>query len=108
MEGESTFTDSYKECQWNFAAALGMYSTDGCNEYISDISMPQGTFCQACGCHRNFHRKVLVQEKVAKAIQGCNNMNKLVSGLVSDKSLNGDEGKEEGGHSKRKRKVPEK
>lgn len=47
----------YRECLRNHAASLGSYATDGCGEFIPDDS-GGGLSCAACGCHRNFHRKV--------------------------------------------------
>ncbi|KAK7314697.1 hypothetical protein VNO77_33224 [Canavalia gladiata] len=47
----------YKECLRNHAASLGSYATDGCGEFTIDDG--GGSLqCAACGCHRNFHRKV--------------------------------------------------
>ncbi|XP_050219386.1 zinc-finger homeodomain protein 11-like [Mercurialis annua] len=51
-------TDLYKECLRNHAASLGSYATDGCGEFTLDDSSPSFLHCAACGCHRNFHRKV--------------------------------------------------
>lgn len=51
----------YRECQRNHAASLGSYATDGCGEFTIDDTSPGGggcLQCAACGCHRNFHRKV--------------------------------------------------
>ncbi|XP_010936848.1 zinc-finger homeodomain protein 11-like [Elaeis guineensis] len=48
----------YRECMRNHAARLGTYACDGCCEYSSDTLRPNVLFCTACGCHRNFHRKV--------------------------------------------------
>ncbi|XP_020686975.1 zinc-finger homeodomain protein 11-like [Dendrobium catenatum] len=49
----------YGECMRNHAAALGAYASDGCGEFAADdISLPATYFCSACGCHRNFHRKL--------------------------------------------------
>ncbi|XP_019167498.1 PREDICTED: zinc-finger homeodomain protein 2-like [Ipomoea nil] len=51
----------YKECLRNHAASLGSYATDGCGEFTPDDTSPGGAAslqCAACGCHRNFHRKV--------------------------------------------------
>lgn len=42
----------------NHAARLGAYASDGCCEYTPDALHPNMMFCTACGCHRNFHRKV--------------------------------------------------
>ncbi|XP_015883713.1 zinc-finger homeodomain protein 9 [Ziziphus jujuba] len=58
MEGEST-NEVYRECLRNHAASLGSYATDGCGEFtLDDTSSEGGLQCAACGCHRNFHRKV--------------------------------------------------
>lgn len=49
----------YRECLRNHAASLGSYATDGCGEFTLDHSSPAGSLhCAACGCHRNFHRKL--------------------------------------------------
>ncbi|XP_054789760.1 zinc-finger homeodomain protein 4-like [Prosopis cineraria] len=49
----------YRECLRNHAASLGSYATDGCGEFTLDESSPGGCLqCAACGCHRNFHRKL--------------------------------------------------
>ncbi|KAL2457299.1 Zinc-finger homeodomain protein 2 [Forsythia ovata] len=39
-------------------ASLGSYATDGCGEFTLDDTSSGGLHCAACGCHRNFHRKV--------------------------------------------------
>ncbi|XP_011035531.1 PREDICTED: zinc-finger homeodomain protein 4-like [Populus euphratica] len=58
MESDNT-NDLYKECLRNHAASLGSYATDGCGEFtLDDTSSPYSLQCAACGCHRNFHRKV--------------------------------------------------
>ncbi|WCJ43762.1 Zinc-finger homeodomain protein 2 [Euphorbia peplus] len=53
----------YKECWKNHAVLIGGYAADGCGEFIPK-SNQQGTkealVCEACGCHRNFHRKEVV------------------------------------------------
>ncbi|KAB2085200.1 hypothetical protein ERO13_A05G365900v2 [Gossypium hirsutum] len=53
-------TVRYVECQKNHAAAAGGHIVDGCREFIP--SGAEGTdaafTCAACGCHRNFHRRV--------------------------------------------------
>ncbi|XP_028785051.1 zinc-finger homeodomain protein 1-like [Neltuma alba] len=63
MEGEGDHSHSsnsiYRECLRNHAASLGSYATDGCGEFTLDDTSPGGCLqCAACGCHRNFHRKV--------------------------------------------------
>ncbi|KAF9608758.1 hypothetical protein IFM89_010890 [Coptis chinensis] len=68
MEEEMINNEVYKECQKNHAAGLGKYVTDGCNEYVTDGSKGNGKFCQACGCHQSFHRKVSVQEKIRQDV----------------------------------------
>ncbi|KAK6925432.1 ZF-HD homeobox protein, Cys/His-rich dimerization domain [Dillenia turbinata] len=57
MEGDNP-NDIYRECLRNHAASLGSYATDGCGEFTLDDTSPGGLQCAACGCHRNFHRKV--------------------------------------------------
>ncbi|XP_048227575.1 zinc-finger homeodomain protein 2-like [Ricinus communis] len=57
MESDNT-KDLYKECLRNHAASLGSYATDGCGEFTLDDTSPSSLQCAACGCHRNFHRKV--------------------------------------------------
>ncbi|CBI38260.3 unnamed protein product, partial [Vitis vinifera] len=58
MEGEL-----YRECLRNHAASLGSYATDGCGEFTLDATSPGGLLCAACGCHRNFHRKLISNQK---------------------------------------------
>ncbi|KAL1533231.1 hypothetical protein AAHA92_33145 [Salvia divinorum] len=60
MEGDSS-NEMYKECLRNHAASLGSYATDGCGEFTAQDTSSGGgggLNCAACGCHRNFHRKV--------------------------------------------------
>ncbi|XP_022137470.1 zinc-finger homeodomain protein 10-like [Momordica charantia] len=59
MEGENS-NYHYRECLRNHAASLGSYATDGCGEFTLDdaSSPPNHLHCAACGCHRNFHRKL--------------------------------------------------
>ncbi|MCD7457554.1 hypothetical protein HAX54_035412 [Datura stramonium] len=63
MQGDKS-NDIYRECLRNHAASLGSYATDGCGEFTLDdnnMTSPGGSIslrCAACGCHRNFHRKV--------------------------------------------------
>ncbi|GLT55891.1 hypothetical protein SLA2020_289760 [Shorea laevis] len=60
MEGDNNTTNNlYKECLRNHAASLGSYATDGCGEFTLDDTCPTILQCAACGCHRNFHRKVV-------------------------------------------------
>ncbi|KAA8550194.1 hypothetical protein F0562_001878 [Nyssa sinensis] len=57
MEADNT-NNVYRECLRNHAASLGSYATDGCGEFTLDDTSPGGLQCAACGCHRNFHRKI--------------------------------------------------
>ncbi|XVF57068.1 hypothetical protein PTKIN_Ptkin06aG0173900 [Pterospermum kingtungense] len=52
----------YKECKRNHGTQLGTNILDGCGEFVlkgtsetRDVDM----YCEACGCHRNFHHKEL-------------------------------------------------
>ncbi|XP_031498286.1 zinc-finger homeodomain protein 9-like [Nymphaea colorata] len=56
----------YRECLKNHAANLGSYATDGCGEFMEAAadSPDYGNLrCAACGCHRNFHRKVVAASR---------------------------------------------
>lgn len=50
----------YAECQKNHAANVGGYAVDGCREFMADGEEGSSSAlrCAACGCHRNFHRRV--------------------------------------------------
>lgn len=52
---------AYKECLKNHAAGIGGHALDGCGEFIPsptfNTSDPTSLTCDACGCHRNFHRR---------------------------------------------------
>ncbi|CAO2211050.1 unnamed protein product [Urochloa humidicola] len=52
----------YRECLKNHAASLGGYALDGCGEFTpapdADPADPASLRCAACGCHRNFHRRL--------------------------------------------------
>ncbi|KAK7251755.1 hypothetical protein RIF29_35226 [Crotalaria pallida] len=56
--GSDSSNSVYRECLRNHAASLGSYATDGCGEFTVDDMSPGGLQCAACGCHRNFHRKL--------------------------------------------------
>ncbi|CAL0312337.1 unnamed protein product [Lupinus luteus] len=56
--GPENSNSAYRECLRNHAASLGSYATDGCGEFTVDNMSPAGLQCAACGCHRNFHRKL--------------------------------------------------
>nr|CAD1826433.1 unnamed protein product [Ananas comosus var. bracteatus] len=52
----------YRECLKNHAASLGGHALDGCGEFMpspaANPSDPTSLKCAACGCHRNFHRRM--------------------------------------------------
>ncbi|KVI09119.1 ZF-HD homeobox protein, Cys/His-rich dimerization domain-containing protein [Cynara cardunculus var. scolymus] len=56
----------YRGCKKNHAVKLGKYALDGCGEFMA--SGEEGTrgamICDACNCHRNFHKRVMVSENV--------------------------------------------
>ncbi|XP_050224505.1 mini zinc finger protein 1-like [Mercurialis annua] len=54
----------YRECWRNHAVSIGGYASDGCGEFIpkGDQGTKEFLLCEACDCHRNFHRKELVED----------------------------------------------
>ncbi|KAG0502042.1 hypothetical protein HPP92_002114 [Vanilla planifolia] len=52
---------SYGECRRNHAASTGGYVVDGCMEFMAGGD--DGLKCTACGCHRSFHRKVVLYDQ---------------------------------------------
>ncbi|XP_022735646.1 zinc-finger homeodomain protein 14-like [Durio zibethinus] len=48
----------YRDRQRNHECYLGDYAIDGCSEFIPRNTLE--SHCKACGCHRNYHRKVLL------------------------------------------------
>ncbi|KAM1026637.1 hypothetical protein ACFX13_040247 [Malus domestica] len=72
MEGDHdpNTNDVYRECLRNHAASLGSYATDGCGEFTVDHASPGGLQCAACGCHRNFHRRVTYAATSSQAAGG--------------------------------------
>ncbi|MBA0823661.1 hypothetical protein Goarm_020379 [Gossypium armourianum] len=50
----------YRDCQRNQACCLGGYAIDGCTQFIPFNNSK--THCKACGCPRNYHRKVLCRD----------------------------------------------
>ncbi|XP_010456474.1 PREDICTED: zinc-finger homeodomain protein 12-like [Camelina sativa] len=51
----------YNECLKNHAVSLGGHALDGCGEFIRKsttiLTDTPSLRCDACGCHRNFHRR---------------------------------------------------
>ncbi|VVA19582.1 PREDICTED: zinc-finger homeodomain [Prunus dulcis] len=73
MEGDhhdQNTNEVYRECLRNHAASLGSYATDGCGEFTLDDASPGGLQCAACGCHRNFHRRVAYAATSSQAAGG--------------------------------------
>uniref|UniRef100_A0ACD5XRS1 Uncharacterized protein n=1 Tax=Avena sativa TaxID=4498 RepID=A0ACD5XRS1_AVESA len=56
----------YRECLKNHAASMGGHAVDGCGEFMPSLEVnhadPSSFKCAACGCHRNFHRRVMMEE----------------------------------------------
>ncbi|GLJ25345.1 hypothetical protein SUGI_0485380 [Cryptomeria japonica] len=50
-------TVRYRECLKNHAASIGSHAVDGCGEFMAGGGEEEALKCQACGCHRNFHRR---------------------------------------------------
>ncbi|XP_024375488.2 zinc-finger homeodomain protein 7 [Physcomitrium patens] len=56
-----TCTVVYKECQKNQALDTANHCVDGCGEFMRRGREGQEALqCMACGCHRSYHRSVLV------------------------------------------------
>ncbi|KZV50186.1 mini zinc finger protein 2-like [Dorcoceras hygrometricum] len=65
-------TVRYVECQKNHAANVGGYAVDGCREFLAagEEGTSSALTCAACGCHRNFHRRVEEGEGEAEGAVG--------------------------------------
>ncbi|KAI3863456.1 hypothetical protein MKX03_005921 [Papaver bracteatum] len=63
--GKKLVVVKYRECLKNHAASMGGSVIDGCCEFMS--AGKEGTIealkCSACNCHRNFHRKCILEEE---------------------------------------------
>ncbi|XP_026389603.1 zinc-finger homeodomain protein 6-like [Papaver somniferum] len=63
--GKKLVVVKYIECLKNHAASMGGSVIDGCCEFMSGGK--EGTIealkCSACNCHRNFHRKCILEEE---------------------------------------------
>lgn len=61
----------YRECLKNHAASLGGHALDGCGEFMPSLTAswtdPTSLKCAACGCHRNFHRRITMSHRAAGA-----------------------------------------
>ncbi|KAG6429709.1 hypothetical protein SASPL_107762 [Salvia splendens] len=51
---------AFKECMKNHAAKIGGHAVDGCGEYMPMPPVLISLICAACGCHRNFHRRAIL------------------------------------------------
>ncbi|PPR86036.1 hypothetical protein GOBAR_AA34657 [Gossypium barbadense] len=66
-----TLDVKYKECKRNHAPQLGINVVDGCGEFAPKGMSPSSETghvvdfdCEACGCHRNFHRKEVTKQGI--------------------------------------------
>ncbi|XP_022762552.1 uncharacterized protein LOC111308491 [Durio zibethinus] len=53
----------YMECRRNYVASIGGYIVDGCEKFVKGAGKgetKEALLCATCGCHRSFHRKVLL------------------------------------------------
>ncbi|XP_022719697.1 mini zinc finger protein 1-like [Durio zibethinus] len=61
-----TINVKYKECMCNHATQLGVNVVDGCGEFApkgrSETRRIVDLDCEACGCHRHFHRKEVTRK----------------------------------------------
>ncbi|XVE67435.1 hypothetical protein DITRI_Ditri08aG0160700 [Diplodiscus trichospermus] len=74
----------YMECRRNFVASIGGYMIDGCREFVKrpggrQDDDKQSFLCATCGCHRSFHRKVLLPPHLLRDTRPCCIMNYLRS-----------------------------
>ncbi|KAB5529500.1 hypothetical protein DKX38_019581 [Salix brachista] len=66
VDEESRTTTEYRECWRNHAVLAGGSAVDGCGEFTpkGDRGTKEAFIYEACGCHRNFHRKQSVKNGV--------------------------------------------
>jgi len=55
-----TTSSSRNTVGYNHAAYSGGYAVDGCMEFMA-CSGEEALTCAACGCHRNFHKRKVLQ-----------------------------------------------
>ncbi|KAI9377123.1 hypothetical protein POPTR_019G021400v4 [Populus trichocarpa] len=62
LNEESRIIAEYRECWRNHAILTGGHAVDGCGEFTpnGDQGTKEAFICEACGCHRNFHRKQVI------------------------------------------------
>ncbi|KAF9670167.1 hypothetical protein SADUNF_Sadunf13G0040400 [Salix dunnii] len=66
LNEETRTTTEYRECWRNHALLSGGSAVDGCGEFTpkGDQGTKEAFICEACGCHRNFHRKQSVKNGI--------------------------------------------
>lgn len=66
LNEESRIIAEYRECWRNHAILTGGHAVDGCGEFTpnGDQGTKEAFICEACGCHRNFHRKQLIKNGI--------------------------------------------
>ncbi|KAI6700560.1 hypothetical protein NL676_014884 [Syzygium grande] len=57
-------TIRYGECEKNQAESIGGHAVDGCREFMArgEEGTNAALICAACGCHRNFHKRLVIAE----------------------------------------------
>lgn len=62
---DTTSSIRYGECLKNHAASMGGHAVDGCGEFMPSEGQgtPGALKCAACNCHRNFHKKEIVNHR---------------------------------------------
>ncbi|GFP95068.1 zinc-finger homeodomain protein 3 [Phtheirospermum japonicum] len=48
---------------------MGVNARDGCGEFMPGDGDDDALICSACNCHRNFHRKLELEESVGWKMQ---------------------------------------
>ncbi|XP_042506639.1 zinc-finger homeodomain protein 8-like [Macadamia integrifolia] len=84
---------SYRECMRNHAVRLGKTITDGCGEFMLNENTPNFLLCEACGCHRSFHRKIPYIGSVVN--QGDNNQQRTEQVVAVQAVHDGERGQEQ-------------
>ncbi|XP_016480030.1 uncharacterized protein LOC107801256 isoform X1 [Nicotiana tabacum] len=78
---DTTSSIRYMECLKNHAASMGGHAIDGCGEFMPSggEGTPGALKCEACNCHRNFHRKKIINHRqmagIGSHIEPRNNSN---------------------------------
>lgn len=65
-EETGKFNTKYRECRRNHAILIGGFAVDGCGEFTpkGDQGTEEALLCDACDCHRNFHRKEVIKNGI--------------------------------------------